>query len=280
MRLLFLLLWRNNFTLLFVLLQIFCFYLIAKNNRFQQASVLNATNQVVTSTMEVVNYVKEYIHLRDNNTSLAEENARLRTMLTENKYELDSVYSRVKDSINLQQYEYITANVINNSLHHRNNFITLNKGSLQGVKPEMGVIGPKGIVGIVNHVSEHYCTVMSLLHKESSSSVMIKRNKFFGSLKWDGENPNYMYLNEIDKTVPIVKGDSIVTTAFSTTYPSGIFIGRVVDFQVEPGSPFYKIKVRLAMNFNGLSHVYVVRNLMKKEQRSLEELNKAKEDEQ
>jgi rod shape-determining protein MreC len=230
--------------------------------------------------MEVVNYVKEYIHLRDNNTSLAEENARLRAMLAENKYEIDSVYSPVKDTVNLQQYEYITAKVINNSLHHRNNFITLDKGSLQGVKPEMGVIGPKGIIGIVNHVSEHYCTVMSLLHKESSSSVMLKRNKFFGSLKWDGEDPNYMYLNEIDKTVPILKGDSIVTTAFSTTYPTGIYIGKVVDFEVEPGSPFYKIKIKLAMNFNGLSHVYIVRNLMKDEKLSLEEQNKAKEDEQ
>lgn len=280
MKLLFQLIWRNNFTLFFILLQIFCFYLIIQNNRFQQASVLNATNKVVTSTMEVVNYVKEYIHLRDNNTSLAEENARLRALLAENKYEIDSIYTPVKDTVNLQQYEYITANVINNSLHHRNNFITLNKGSLQGVKPEMGVIGPKGIVGIVNHVSEHYCTVMSLLHKESSSSVMLKRNKFFGSLKWDGSDPNYMYLNEIDKTVPILKGDTIVTTAFSTTYPSGIFIGRVVDYTVEPGSPFYKIKVKLAMNFNGLSHVYIVRNMMKEEQLSLENQNKTKEGEQ
>jgi rod shape-determining protein MreC len=280
MKLLFQLIWRNNFTLFFILLQIFCFYLIIQNNRFQKASVLNATNQVVTNTMEVVNYVKEYIHLRDNNTSLAEENARLRAMLAENKYQIDSVYSPVKDTINLQQYEYITAKVINNSLHHRNNFITLDKGSLQGVKPEMGVIGPKGIIGIVNHVSEHYCTVMSLLHKESSSSVMLKRNKFFGSLKWDGRDPKYMYLNEIDKTVPILKGDSIVTTAFSTTYPTGIYVGKVVDFEVEPGSPFYKIKINLATNFNGLSHVYIVKNLMKEEKLSLEEQNKAKEGEQ
>lgn len=280
MKLLFQLIWRNNFTLFFILLQVFCFYLLIQNNRFQQASVLNATNKVVTNTMEMVNYVKEYIHLRDNNTSLSEENAYLRSLLSESKYEQDSLYKVTKDTINLQQYEFITAKVVNNSIKNRNNFITLNKGSLQGIRPEMGVIGPKGIVGIVNHVSEHYCTVMSLLHKESSSSAMIKRNKFFGSLKWDGEDPKYMYLKEIDKTVPIQKGDSIVTTAFSATYPSGIYIGRVVDFQVEPGSPFYKIKVKLAMPFSGLSHVYVVKNLMKDEQKSLEAQNQKKEGEQ
>jgi len=279
MKLLFQLIWRNNFTLFFLLLQVLCFYLLIQNNRFQQASILNATNQVVTNTMEMVNYVKEYIHLRDNNTSLAEENARLRSLLNENKYEIDSLFIPVKDTVNLQQYEYITANVINNSLRYRNNFITLNKGSLQGVQPEMGVIGPSGIVGIVNHVSEHYCTVMSLLHKESNSSVMIKRNKFFGSLKWDGEDPNFMFLNEIDKTVPIQKGDSIITTTFSSTFPSGIFIGTVVDYKVDAGSPFYKIKVKMALNFNGLSHVYIVRNLMKEEQRKLEDKNKAKESE-
>ena len=278
MRLLFLLLWRNNFTLFFILLQALCIYLIVRNNRFQQASVLNATNKVVTSTMESVNYVKEYIHLRDNNIALAEENARLRTQLNEARYDADSSQVAIKDSVTLQQYTYITAKVIDNSVNHRNNFITLNKGSLQGVKPEMGVITSNGIVGIVNHVSEHYCTVMSLLHKESNISAMIKRNKFFGSLQWEGGDPNYVFLNEIDKTVPVQKGDTIITTSFSATFPAGIMIGTVVNTSIEPGSPFYKIKVKLSMAFTNLSHVYIVQNLLRDEQLQLKSLNKAKED--
>lgn len=280
MRLLFLLLWRNNFTLFFILLQSISLYLLVRNNRFQQASVLNATNKVVTTTMEGVNYVKEYIQLRDNNNILADENAKLRALLSEAHYSNDTSSVTIKDTVVIQQYTYLQARVINNSINHRNNFITLNKGRLQGIQPEMGVITDRGVVGIVNHVSDHYCTVMSMLHKEMKVSAMIKRNKFFGSLKWDGNDPNYVYLNEIDKTVPIQKGDTIVTTTFSKVFPGNILIGRVEQTLTEPGSPFFKIKVRLSLNFGNLSHVYIVKNLLKAEQDQLEAINKPKEEEQ
>ena len=280
MRLLFLLLWRNNFTLFFLLLQAICIYLLIRNSRFQQASVLNATNKVVTTTMEGVNYVREYIHLRDNNNALAEENARLRGMLKEAYYSEDSVTVFVNDTIGFQQYSYLPAHVINNSIHHRNNFITLDKGSSEGVQPDQAVITTNGVVGIVNHVSEHYCTVMSLLHKDIKVSAMIQHSAFYGSLVWDGENPDYVYLNEIDKTVPVHKGDTIETTAFSKIFPSGILIGKVDEAKIEPGSPFYKIRIRLSMSFRNLSHVYITRNKLYDEQKALEEKNKKKEDEQ
>lgn len=253
--------------------------MLVRNNRFQQASFLNATNTVVTTAMEGVNYVREYVQLRENNMALANENARLRNELTSAVYDKDSTLITVNDTNTLQQYQYITARVINNAVHHRNNFITLNKGSLQGIKPEMGVIAPNGIVGIVNHVSEHYCTVMSLLHKETNVSAMISRNGFYGSLRWEGGDPHYVYLREIDKTVPVLKGDTVVTTAFSSIFPSGVMIGRVVEAKVEPGSPFFKIKVQLSMSFSNLSHVYIVNNLLKEEQQGLEQINKPKEDE-
>ena len=178
MRLLFLLLWRNNFTLFFILLQAFCIYLLVRNSRFQQASILNATNKVVTTTSEGVQYVKDYIHLRDYNNALTEENARLRGLLKDAYYREDSTTVFVNDTIGFQQYSYLPAHVVNNSIHHRNNFITLNKGTSEGVQPDMAVITSNGVVGIVNHVSEHYCTVMSLLHKDFKLSAMIQRSSF------------------------------------------------------------------------------------------------------
>lgn len=280
MRLLFLLLWRNNFTLFFILLQALSIYFLIRNNRFQQASILNATNKAVTTTMEGVNYVREYIHLRDNNNALAEENARLRGLLNEAHYSDDSSTVTINDTIGFQQYTYLPARVINNAVHHRNNFLTLNKGASEGIQPDMAVITSNGVVGVVNHVSDHYCTVMSLLHKETKVSAMIRRNGFYGSLTWDGTDPDYVYLNEIDKTVPVNKGDTIVTTAFSSIFPAGIHIGKVVETKIEPGSPFFRIKVKLTMSFRNLSHVYIVKNLLKNEQRNLEELNKKKEEEQ
>lgn len=274
MKLLFLLIWRNNFTLLFVLLQSFCIYLIINNNYYQHASFLNATNTVVTEVMEGYSYVKEYIHLRDNNENLAKENGALRELLNEAKYNLDSSKVAINDSLNFQQYKYITGKVINNSINHRNNYLTINKGALQGVKPEMGVITSNGVVGIVKQVSDHYCTVMSFLHKDTRISGMIQRNKFFGSLVWDGADPTIATLNEIDKTVPVQKGDTIITTAYSAIFPAGIMLGKVIEAKLNPGSNFHQIKVKLSTRFDNLSYVYIVDNLMKNEQRELESNNK------
>lgn len=271
MRLLLLLLWRNNFTIVFLLLQGFSFFLLIENNKYQNASVLNSTNSVVTKTTEGVNYVREYIHLRENNQFLAEENARLRAALKESAYESDTTRTLVNDTVLKQQYTYITAKVINNSINRRNNYLTLNRGALQGIKPEMGVIASNGIVGIVKQVSQNYCTVMSLLHKDSRISAKIKSNNFFGSLVWNGEDPKIASLNEIDKTVPVKVGDTIVTTSFSSIFPADIIVGVVSSKELRKGSNFHDIRVRLMTRFDNLTYVYVVDNLMKQEQRQLEE---------
>ena len=275
MRNLFLLLWRNNFTLVFLALEIYCFYLLVQNSKFQNASALNASNILVAKSMEGVNYVKEYIHLKDDNAALAEDNARLRNLLKDSQYEKDTLLTTITDSVTHQEYTFITAKVINNSINHRNNYLTLNKGSIEGIKPEMGVICSDGIVGIVKQVSPHFCTVISLLHKDARISAKIKRNDFFGSLIWEGGSPFFASLKEIDKTVPVQKGDTIITTAFSSIFPAGIMIGRVTDSRVAAGSNFHDIEVLLSTRFQKLSHVYVVNNILKEEQRSLEANNKS-----
>lgn len=274
MRLLFLLLWRNNFTLLFILLQSFCIYLLITNSYYQQATVLNASNSAVAKTMEGVNYVKEYIHLRENNEYLAQENAALRNQLRAAAYVSDTTHTLVADTARKQQYTYITAKVINNSVNHRSNYITLNRGSLQGVRPEMGVITSFGVVGIVKQVSPHYCTVISLLHKDTRISAMIKANGFFGSLVWDGDDPAVATLNEIDKTVPVHKGDTIITTTYSKIFPEGVLLGTVFEDKTKPGSSFHEIRVKLSTRFDNLNYVYIVDNLLKNEQQALEDGNK------
>ena len=275
MRLLFLLLWRNNFTILFLLLQGVCVYLLIENTYFQKATILNATNAGVATAMQGVSYVKEYISLRDNNEQLAAENARLRTSLNESLYNNTLQTETVKDTIRLQQYSYIVAKVINNSINHRNNYLTLDRGSNQGIQPEMGVINSQGVVGIVKQVSNHFCTVMSLLHKDTRISAMIKRNKFFGSLTWDGNNPTIAILNEIDKTVPVLKGDTIVTTSYSSIFPAGIMIGTVLEAKQNPGFNFHQITVKLSTRFDDLTNVYVIDNLLKNEQKKLESANQS-----
>ena len=271
MRLLFLLLWRNNFTLLFALLLSFCFYLLVVNSKFQSASVLNASNAVVANVEGGVNYVKEYVNLKAYNEQLAKENTRLLNILNASVYNKLSKRDSVKDTLYVQQYIYINAKVINNSVNKRNNYITLDKGSMQGIKPEMGVITGSGLVGIIKQVSPHFCTVMSVLHKDTRISAKFKKNEFFGSLVWNGEDPHFATLKEIDKTVPVKKGDTIITTTFSAVYPSGIMVGTVESSELESGSNFHNIKVKLSTSFNNLNYVYIIDHLLKNEQHVLEE---------
>jgi rod shape-determining protein MreC len=268
MRLLFLLLWRNNFTLLFLLLLSFCFYLMAKNSKFQQATIFNASNTIAATTSQSYSYVKEYVNLKQSNEQLARENARLQNRLRESMYGGPLRRDTVADTLYMQEYQYITARVVNNSVNRRNNYMTLDKGSLQGIQPQMSVISSQGIVGIVKQVSPHFCTVMSVLHKDTRVSAKFKKNEFFGSLVWDGENPKYAMLEGIDKAVPVKRGDTIVTTSFSF-YPAGLMVGIVDNSELE-GDKLHHIKVKLSTSFQNLSYVYIIDHLMKNEQQGLE----------
>lgn len=249
----------------------FSFYLLVKNSKFQQASVLNASNAVVANMMQGVSYVKEYINLKANNEQLARENAQLQNKLGSALYNNQINRNSVSDTLYIQQYTYIVAKVINNSVNKRNNYLTLDKGSSHGIKPEMGVITSNGLVGIVKQVSPRFCTVMSVLHKDTRISAKIKRNEFFGSLVWNGNDPKYATLKEIDKTVPVHKGDTIMSTSFSSIYPSGILVGTIEKAELESGSNFHNIKVKLSTSFSNLNYVYVIDHLLKNEQRVLEE---------
>jgi len=277
MRNLFLLLWRNNFTLLFLLLWSVCFILVYRNNNFQQTAAFNSANRISGAVLESINSVKEYIHLKENNESLARENAMLKGMAPQSFYNPDTLKTIVKDTAYKQQYTYIAAKVVNNSVNRRNNYLTLNRGSLQGIRSGMGVISATGIVGIVKDVSAHYCTVMSVLHKNTSISTRFKNNNYFGSLVWDGGDNTEATLKEVAKHVKFAKGDSLVTTVYSRVFPEGIMVGTVKDFEIKAGDNFYTITVLLSTGLANLSHVYVVENLMKQEQEELEDLTRKKD---
>ena len=271
MRNLFLFLWKYNFFILFLLMEVLCGYLIIQNNNFHRASFINSSNTAAAKVNSVVSSITEYINLRTSNDALSRENAAIKTLLPDVFY-IDSAIRRVNsDTILKQQYVLMTAKVINNSVNRRNNYLTLNKGSLQGIKPEMGVICSDGIVGIVKDVSEHYCSVISFLHKDSRISARVKKTGYIGSMVWEGFDETHGTLNDIAKHVKISKGDSIYTSAFSAIFPEGVLIGTVEDVKSAGGNNFQDINVKLTTPFGKLTYVYVVSNLLKDEQRALEE---------
>ena len=271
MRNLFLFLWKYNFFIFFLLLEALCGYLIVQNNNFQRASFVNSTNLVAAKLNYAVSSVTEYINLGITNDALSRENAGFKSLMPEVFY-IDSAIRRVEsDTVLRQQYTFMTAKVVNNSTNRRSNYLTLNRGSMQGVKPEMGVICPNGIVGIVKDVSDHYCSVISFLHKDSRFSARLKRTSFIGSMVWDGFDATHGKLNDIEKHVKVLKGDTVITTSFSSIFPEGIMIGVVDKVNPSSGSTFQDISIRLATPFGSLSYVYIVENLLKNEQQALEE---------
>ncbi len=271
MRNLIIFLWKYNFFLLFLIIECFCTYLIVQNNNFQRATFINSSNKVVGNVQQMVSSITTYLNLRNANDALMRENAYLRTMMP-NAFYYDSIAHKTSiDTIRRQQYSYVTAKVINNTINRRNNYLTLDKGSLQGVRSEMGLISSNGIVGIVKDVSPHYSTAISILHKDAKISAKLSKTNHIGSIVWEGFDAATASLLYIPKNAPVHVGDTILTSAYSSIFPEGIMIGTVKSFDLKTNDGFYSIKVNLSTNFYTLDYVYVVENLFKEEVQALED---------
>jgi rod shape-determining protein MreC len=270
MRNLLLFVWKHSFAFLFLLLETICIYLVVRNNNFQRAGFVNSANEVSANVLKTSKNIEDYFYLKNENENLAKENAELRShSLLSFSMLVDDQYT-VNDTVYNQKYEYTSCKVVNNSINRRNNYLTLNKGAKQGIQHDMAVITSTGVVGVVKDVSENFCTVMSLLHSKSTISSKVKKNGFFGPLTWDGESFSYATLNDIPSHVQLVKGDTIVTSAYSLAFPENIMIGTVESFERKSGEFFFTVKIKLSTDFKKLSYVYVVNNLQKLEQEELE----------
>lgn len=270
MRNLLLFLWKNNFTLFFISLEILCLFFLVQNNAYHRSGFINSANEVSGNTLQIYADVNDYFYLRHTNEQLAHENAILHTFSTSSFIYTSAQKYLMNDSVRKQKYEYISARVVNNSTNRRNNYLTLDKGSLQGVRPDMAIVSPGGIVGSVISVSENFCSVMSVLHKDSKISAMLKKDGSFGPLIWEGDDYRFATLTDIPNHAKIKIGDTIITSPYSSMYPENIAIGTIETFDIKSGEPFYTINVKLSTDFKKLSYVYIVNNTMKAEQDSLE----------
>lgn len=269
---------KYNAFFVFILLEIISFYLVVNNNEKQNQVFVSSANQMTGSFYERYDKIVSYWNLGDVNAELANDNKRLMEQLP-NAYFDDNVDTvEVVDTQYLQQYEYIPAKVVNNSVNRYNNYLTLNRGKSHGIKSNTGVITNNGIVGVVQKVSKNYAGVMSILHHNTRISAKLKSSDYFGSLVWKKNDARYMYLDAIPKHAELEKGDTIITSGFSTMFPEGIMIGTVSRAKIIDGSNFYEIKVRLSSDMNNLNHVFVVNNLLKEEQEALEEAVKLEDE--
>ena len=252
---------------MFVLLEVISILLLARSQNFHRNRVVNTTNDAVGQVYEWGSEVGNYFSLNKTNRQLAEENAWLREQLvlvydtTANTYALNGI-----DTI----FEYIPAQVVNNSIGQANNYIIINKGKVDGIEPDMGVISSDGIVGVVADVSRHYASILSLLHSNSVVGVRFKNSQELGSLKWRTNNYRYGIVEDIPTHVVLHEGDTVLTSSYSYIFPEDLMVGTVVSMNTAAASgALNTAKLRFATDFATLRHVYVIRNLHKPELDSL-----------
>ncbi len=269
MRDLFRFLFRQRDNLLFLLLLVLGLSMTIKGNMHQRAEWVSSSNAAVAQVYHWRNGVMEFADLRSSNAALnaalAQERERSMSFLPSG----DSGMVH-RDTVRQLRFRFVTAQVINSTVHKAKNYLTLDKGTLDGVDKNMGVVGPDGIVGVVREASPHFASVISVLNEDHMASAQLKNTKHFGLLRWNTNDPHTVSLADIDKHVVVEPGDTVVTRGSEGVYPPGILIGVVESVTADQSIPFHVITVRLSEDLTRSAHVQVVTDLMKAERDSLE----------
>lgn len=261
--------------LLLLLLEGLCFILIVKYNQDQKVIYENSRSLITAWADRELDEFAGYLTLGKANDSLAAVNSRLYEQLLHyqqlvEELRQDSTLTPTLDSLSIDTvFQVIPARVIKNSVFKHHNFILLDKGSRHGVQPKMGVILDNGIVGVVTQVESRYSLVMSVLHRQSRPSALIRNTGYFGSLRWEEKNPKELLLENVPKHAHPNIGDTIISSGYSLFFPKGIPLGTIISVDTDGGSDTYKIGVELFADLARLDRVYVVKNFRQQEQEKL-----------
>ena len=246
----------------FLVLQFFGIFLVATFNQEQRIIGVNTIKNFTDAGADFYTFITGFSSAKSQLDSLRYENARLRSEISNAKYQDRYRLDTLSTIGNLQRYTFVPAKIVKNSVTLTNNTITIDKGSRHGVLENMGVLGPNGIVGIVRNVTPFYSDVMSILHQRSSISASLRRTGAFGSLVWRSNDPQQTKLTNIPLHVRVEPGDTVQTSGYSSMFPEAIMIGTVSEIEREPGSNFYDLTVRLTQDIQQTRYVYVVRDVL------------------
>lgn len=261
-----------NFIIKYISWLVFFFYvtisciLLFQSNSYQHHVYLTSANYIASNIYDVTSNVTSYFHLKDINEDLQNRNAYLENEIIELKKQLrEDVLQKMQDSIQNPDFEYIMAEVINNSISKPFNYFTINKGKKDGIESEMGVVDQNGIVGIVNVVGENASRCISVLNPNFRISCKIKGFDYFGSLTWDGNDPEYAILEELPRHVKFNNGDTIITSGYSAVFPEGLVVGTIQEDKKEKNNNFLSVIIRLSTDFSQLSTVRILKSYRKEE---------------
>jgi rod shape-determining protein MreC len=263
---------KNSYKLLFLLLLGIGLSLTIMSHSYHRSEYINSANAFSGGVYKKVNEGQDYLKLKNTNLKLAEENAYLKQLLfnkPDTLIKIDSIKQANQLSTN---YTFKAAKVIKNSFNVRQNYITIDKGNSDNIKPDMGVVNENGIVGIIEKTSKNYATVISILNTKTKIHAKLKNSPHFGSINWDGKNVGYIQLIDIPRLAKLKKGDSIVTGSDSRIFPENIPIGKVDRVYIDKKTNYYTINIRLFNDMTALNYVYVIESQKKKEIQQLEGL--------
>ncbi len=284
MRNIFLFIRRNVALFTFLFLQVVALWFFFSYNRFHRAKFLGMANEMTGRINSQYNKVEDFFRLKKENRRLHRFNDSLLNLLPGNFSKHDTTVRQVRDSIPIdttgfyRRYLLYPAEVVYNTVSSEKNYIQINRGSNQGVKDGWGVISSEGnVVGVVINVSPNFCQVMSLLHVQNRLDVALKKTGDFGTLMWNGKDPQNLTLMRIPESTPLAKGDSIITSGNNDiTFPKGFLVGTISSIDKDKANNIYILKVKPAANFFNLQHVHLIDNIDRSEQIKLLEETKKK----
>jgi rod shape-determining protein MreC len=262
---------RHYFVILFLILEGVALALFINHSYYQRSAVAGAANKMAGFFYTMRSDLLQYLSLKEMNNQLIRQNTLL---LEQNQMSFDirdtGVYVADEPEYK-QQYSYIPARVINNTTQKKANHLTLNKGFTDGIRKDMAVICPEGIVGMINSVSANFSSAVSLLHPKAKISAKIKKNNYVGTVAWDGKKSTFAVLKDIPLHVKIAAGDTIMTSGYSLIFPEGIMIGTIYSYSMNEVKDFYSIQIKLSTDFRYIRNVYVVKSIYKDEFDQLEQ---------
>jgi rod shape-determining protein MreC len=249
--------------LIFLLLEVVSGVMLFKYNSYQGSAWISSANVVVGKIYEWQSGIEHFFSLSQSSEQLTQRNLYLEEEVLQLRKSLakataDSSWFQKHEMAHLSQYKQIPAKVISNSIHKKDNLITIDKGSADGVKTDMGVACGNGVVGVVYLTSEHYSVVLPTLNHLSHISVTIRNRGYFGYLTWDGVNPVVAYVEDIPRHAQFKKGDWVETSGYSNIFPAGISVGKIVDIKDSKDGLSYRLKLNLSTDFSCLRDVCVI----------------------
>jgi rod shape-determining protein MreC len=261
---------RFRVFLIFVLLQAFALYSYFSYISYPKSQFLTTANSISGSLLSARNNIVKHFNLEANNKALQLENILLRQRLPESFMKIENKTFKINDTIYEEQYEYIAGEIVNTTLTRKNNYFTINLGSVQGIETKMGVFSDNGIVGRVFYVGEHYALVKSVLSENINVDVIIQPSGIKGLLKWDGSDPNTGFISGISNDFKIKIGSQVITGSGAGVFPKGLPVGKVKEITSVEGKPLWNVHIDFSEDYRKLQNIYVVKNRLQKELEKIE----------